>query len=83
MESWDEDQVMGVGFSHPLSKGEASRMESEKATDLVSTALLGPSWEQKRKYHPCQSKGAEGGEKWVVGQNCSLFQSSGCPEAAG
>lgn len=39
MKSWDGDQVMGAGFSHPLLKGEACRMESEKATDLVSTAL--------------------------------------------
>lgn len=30
---------MGMCFSHSLSKGEACRMESEKATDLVSTAL--------------------------------------------
>lgn len=39
MESWDGDQVMGAGFSHPLSKWEACRIKSEKATDLVSTAL--------------------------------------------
>lgn len=39
MESWDGDWVMGMYFSHSVSKGEACRMESEKTTDLVSTAL--------------------------------------------
>jgi len=53
MESWDAGQVTGAGFSHLVSKGEACRMESEKATHLFSTALQGPSWEQKGKYHHC------------------------------
>lgn len=39
MESWDRGWAMGMCFSHSLSKGEACRMESEKTTDLASTAL--------------------------------------------
>lgn len=45
MESWDGGRVRRMGFSDPLSVGETCRMEPEKATDLVSTALWGPSWE--------------------------------------